>query len=411
MRKLFVLISVCVCFLASKAQVDYNQYFSSERLRLDLVFVGDASNQSVYLKSLHRENVWAGSRTNLIDTFHYGEYYIKAFDKSGTLLFSTGFSSLFQEWRTTDEAKNVRKAFSNSVWMPFPKEEIELKIYARNAKAGEYEELFSTTIDPDDPMISPVHNMYQAELMENNGPIESKVDLVFVAEGYSREEMDKFRGDAARFTEYLFDYEPFGSHRKDFNIWILPCPSIDSGVDVPQSGIWKNSVLNSTFNTFYVDRYLTVLDYQPLVDVLANVAFDAVYAIANTDKYGGGGIYHYYGLSMSDHRDAKAVFVHEFGHSFAGLGDEYYNSETAYNEMYPLDVEPWEPNITTKVNFSSKWEDMMGIDSVGLYEGAGYSAKGVYRPAEECRMFNNTAPGFCPVCQRAISRMIDFYTK
>lgn len=411
MRKFVILFCICFCSLTAKAQDVYNQHFSSERLRVDFVFAGDATSQTAFLKSLNRETLWAGSRTNLIDQFGYGEYYFKAFDKNGTLLFSTGFSSLFQEWRATLEAHNVKKAFATSVWMPFPKEEIEIKLYARNAKLGMYDEIFSAFVDPNDTMIVSPPSLCTAELLEENGAIEKKIDLVFVAEGYSNEEIGKFRSDAARFTEYLFDYEPFKSRRSDFNIWILPCVSVDSGVDIPQNGIWKNSALNSTFNTFYTDRYLTILDYQQLVDVLANVPFDTIYAIANTEKYGGGGIYNYYGLSMSDHKYSKPVFVHEFGHSFAGLGDEYYDSSTSYNEFYPLNVEPWEPNVTTKVDFGSKWEDMMGQDGVGLFEGAGYSAKGLYRPVDECRMFNNTAPAFCPVCQRAINRKIDFYTK
>lgn len=411
MKRFFALFCLCVCSFAAAGQVNYNQYFSPERLRVDLVFSGDATQQSVSLKSLHRESVWAGTKNKLIDTFNYGEYSLKAYAKTGELIYSSGFCSLFQEWRSTLEARQVQKAFVQSVWMPFPKEEIVFSIYARNNKTGNFDELFSTTINPSDPMISPLHSLYKAELIQENGPTDKKVDLVFVAEGYSQGEMGKFRSDAARFAEYLFEYEPFASRREDFNIWILPCPSVDSGVDIPQKGVWKNSVINSTFNTFYIDRYLTVLDYMPLADALSNVPFDAVHVIANTSYYGGGGIFRYYGLSMSDHKYAKPVFVHEFGHYFAGLGDEYYDGETAYNDLYPINIEPWEPNITNKVNFASKWEDLMGTDGVGLFEGAAYSAKGVFRPVEECRMFNNTAPDFCPVCQRAIIRMIDFYTK
>ena len=114
---------------------------------------------------------------------------------------------------------------------------------------------------------------------------------------------------------------------------------------------------------------------------------------------------------MSDHKYEAEVFVHEFGHSFAGLGDEYYDSETSYEDFYNIKIEPWEPNITTKVNFAEKWEDMVGTNGVGLFEGGGYMAKGIFRPREDCRMKTNTAKDFCPVCQRAINRMIDIYTK
>lgn len=409
MRKLIITVLCLLGTLICNAQ--YDKYFTPERLRVDLVFTGDFHTQNVYLKSLHRDSVWAGTRTKLADFPAFGEYHCKAFDSEGELIFATGFSSLFEEWRTTLEAQTTSKAFCNSVWMPMPKTKISFVVYARDAAKGSYTEMQRFTIDPLDTMIERSATDLKAELIEGSGELTQKVDLVFVAEGYTADEMDKFRSDAERFAGYLFDYEPFRSRKSDFNIWILPCPSEESGVDIPQDGVWKRSALNSTFNTFYIDRYLTLIDYQPLANVLTDVPFDTIYVIANTSKYGGGGIFNYYGLSVSDSSVTKQVFVHEFGHSFAGLADEYYDSSTPYNDMYLLNVEPWEQNITSLVDFESKWKDMMGMEGVGLYEGAAYTAKGLYRPAPECRVLNNTAPGFCPVCQRAISRVIDHYTR
>lgn len=131
--------------------------------------------------------------------------------------------------------------------------------------------------------------------------------------------------------------------------------------------------------------------------------------------------------------------VHEFGHSFGGLGDEYfYDNED--DGSYPADIEPWEPNITTLVNFDAKWKDMVSPgtpiptpwedaggdrekrmkhktvvkegaeETVGVYEGGGGMKKGVYRPALTCRMRDNYHPTFCPVCQEALKRLIEFYT-
>lgn len=389
----------------------FDTYFTPQRLRVDLVFAGNAHTQTAYLKQLNREEVWAGSRTTLVSPFGYGEYHCQAFTEDGTLVFSTGFSSLFQEWRTTDQAKVQAMAFNTSVWMPFPKVKLEFEVQARHAKKGTYEPLLRFTIDPADNLINQEQPPYTGTTILYNGPVEKKVDLVFVAEGYTQEQMDKFYKDAERFSGYLFDFEPYKSRKEDFNIWVLPCVSQDSGPDIPQNGIWNRTPLGAAFNTFYVDRYMTAPDFLPLAQAVAGVPFDAIYVIVNTSKYGGGGIYNYYGLSMSDHPTAKAVFVHEFGHSFAGLADEYYTSDVAYNDMYPLDIEPWEPNITTKVDFASKWEDMMDVEGVGLFEGGGYVSKGVFRPADDCRMHTNAAPAYCPVCQRAVSRMIDFYTK
>jgi len=412
MKKCTLLI-ICLGFAAiTRAQsVSYQDHFTAKRLRIDLVFTGNATSQDVFLLSLHKEPVWAGPKTRLIVPFTYGEYQYKIYTKQGDLVFSKGFNSLFMEWRTTREATQRDMAYNTSVWIPYPKDSVYCELYERISGDGTYKSMKKFLIDPSDCLISEEKEIFQAEILQQNGPLENKVDLLFVAEGYRQAEMDKFKRDAARFTEYLFEYEPFRSRRDDFNIWILSLVSEDSGPDIPRFDVWNKTALGSSFDTFYTDRYMTTPDYRPLAQAVSGAPFDAIYVIVNTKTYGGGGIYNYYGLSMSDHALSKEVFVHEFGHSFAGLADEYYNSEVAYINMYPSGVEPWEPNITTLVDFESKWKDMMETEGVGLYEGAAYVAKGIYRSAPDCRMNTNTAPAFCPVCQRAISRIIDFYTK
>jgi len=254
----------------------------------------------------------------------------------------------------------------------------------------------------------------------NNGKPAQKVDLVFVAEGYTREEMEKFRKDAAQFTDYLFQTKPYNDRKNDFNVWAVECPSDESGVDIPGHNIWKNTALKSHFWTFGIDRYLTAPDLVIIRDKVWNVPCDAVFVIVNSNIYGGGGIYNYYGIGTANHMQSNAVFVHELGHSFAGLADEYFTSEVAYNDFYNLKTEPWEPNITTLVNFEAKWEKMLPAgtpvpttpntstaDKVGVYEGGGYVTKGVFRPMINCQMRSSNAD-FCPVCQSIINRMIDW---
>ena len=155
---------------------------------------------------------------------------------------------------------------------------------------------------------------------------------------------------------------------------------------------------------------------------MAGIHYEHIIILANTDVYGGGGIYNSYTLTTAHHPMFKPVVVHEFGHSFAGLADEYFYENDTMTDTYPLDVEPWEQNISTRVNFSSKWEDLLPAGTpiptpankwekfpIGVYEGGGYSAKGIYRPAHNCRMKTNEYKEFCPVCQRAIRRIIEFY--
>ena len=409
--------------LYSGDAVDYDTYFTSERLRLDFVLAGDKDHQEVYLSELHREAKWAGSPNGLIDPFGYGQYFFEAF-VGEKLVYSKGFSTLFEEWRTTEQATQVAMAANQTLWMPFPKEKIHIVLYQRIRNTGMLEPFFDCDVDPADRHIIPgAENDFAVVPLLNNGDMAHKVDLVFSGEGYTAEQMPKLHQDAERFMDYFFSMEPYCSRKDDFNVWLVESVSEESGVDIPQSGQWRRTVCNSGFDTFYEDRYLTIMDQRKVASVYSGAPFDALFIIANETKYGGGGIYCSYAMGTSDHQLSNEVFIHEFGHSFAGLADEYYYGST-YLDYYPSNVEPWEPNITTRVDFASKWEDMVEeglpiptpneeeyMGHVGLFEGGGYMTKGCYRPYYDCRMQTNTAPGFCPVCQRAINQMIDFYVK
>lgn len=414
MKRLIFSILAIGLVAASYAQtVKYDDYFTPDRLRLDMVFSGNAASQSVWLESVNFEEKWSGTRENLIPPFDYGEFRLDIYSAcDSSRIYSFGFSSLFFEWRTTDEARTTNKAFRQSLRIPMPKQPVRAVLSERKYETGKFAELGSFEIDPADLAINrEKSNNWKVTAIENNGPVENKVDLVFIAEGYTAEEMPKFLADVRKMTDYLFSMEPYRSRKSDFNVWAVESVSEESGPDIPQDSIWHNTVASSNFYTFRTDRYLTAPDQQIVAKLASNTPCDAMYVLVNTKKYGGGGIYNFYGLGASDSRFNQEVFIHEFGHSFAGLGDEYYDSETAYNDMYNLKVENWEPNISTMVDFSRKWEDMVGKNGVGIFEGGGYSAKGIFRPREDCRMKTNTAEDFCPVCQRAISAMIDYYCK
>ena len=226
--------------------------------------------------------------------------------------------------------------------------------------------------------------------------------------------------------EAILAHEPFTSLKSRFNFVAVAAPSEDSGVSIPSEGVWKRTAVDSHFDTFYTPRYLTTLHLKQLHNLLTGIPYEHIVILANTEQYGGGGIYNSYTLTTAHHPAFRPVVVHEFGHSFGGLGDEYYYDDE-YAAMYSKDVEPWEQNITTLVDFESKWSDMLpkgfasptkitkdnysSTEALGVYEGAGYSMKGIYRPVPDCRMRTNEAKAFCPVCQRALQRLIDFYTE
>ena len=423
--KFLILVLLLIGPAISNAQINFNHYFNDHSMRFDFLLGGNSREEKVYPEQIKKEPFWAGSKKNLTDSFNYGNYRFRVFDeKSDSLIFSKGFSTLFEEWQSTAEAKEIDKTFYQTAIFPFPKTKIRLEIDSRQWE-GNYKTIYKTVIDPDNYFIlDEKPAKFETFEVLNNGKPENKVDIVILAEGYTISEMDKFKNDVKRVTQYLFNEEPFKSEKEKFNVRAVLTPSLESGTDVPGEHIYKNTCFNSTFYTFDVSRYLTTSDMRPILDAAALVPYDHIYVLVNTERYGGGGFYNFVSVCTADNTLTKEVFVHEFGHGFAGLGDEYYNSEVAYEDYYNLKVEPWEPNLTTLVDFDSKWKKMMdknleiptprnfkNSNTIGAYEGGGYMSKGIYSPFIDCRMKSNNAGSFCPVCNEAIKKVIKYYTE
>lgn len=425
MRK-YSLFLICLLASISLHAQNFNDYFADKTLRVDYLFTGNAAKQEICLDGLSSLPAWAGRKHHLSELPLQGNGQIVMRDAAnGTVIYKTSFSSLFQEWLETDEAKAVTKGFENSFLLPYPLRPAEVEVTLldprRNVRAS-----MKHTVNPDDILIQQKGSAHITphKYLLQNGSTDKCIDVAILAEGYTLEEMTTFYEDASIACESLFDHEPFKSMKERFNIVAVASPSEDSGVSVPRLNEWKRTAFHSHFSTFYSDRYLTTSRVKSIHDALAGIPYEHIIILANTEEYGGGGIYNSYTLTTAHHPMFRPVVVHEFGHSFGGLADEYFYDNDVMTDTYPLDVEPWEQNISTKVNFAAKWEDMLEkgtpvptpvADSrkypVGVYEGGGYSAKGIYRPADNCRMRTNEYPTFCPVCQRAIRRVIDFYTK
>lgn len=424
MRKYLLTSLLLILSACAFAQSTFDTYFEDKSLRIDFITVGNSQTQSAVVHQLREEPVWGGPRKNLVEPFDYGEYRLDVYDKeSGELIYRRSFCSLFGEWRTTAEAKVETQAWYNSMSVPFPKNKVTIDITARNKADMKFYSIMKHEVDPSSIFID------RSSLVENkvakirdNGGSSDKVDLVFIAEGYTKAEQKKFFKDAERFTEALFACPPFDSCRDRFNVWAVGTVSEESGTSSSGTGVYKNTVLNTGYYTFGLDRYLTTSDMKAIKDAVWNVPCDAVFLLINTDTYGGGGIYNSYACGTADNARTPDVFTHEFGHSFAGLGDEYFESTVAYDEnYYNLKLELWEPNITTLVDFDRKWKDLLPEgtpvptplndetkDKIGVFEGGGYLSEGIYRPVDHC-MMRDYAP-FCPACSRAILMMVDYLT-
>ncbi len=382
-----------------------------QTLRVDYIFSGTDKSSEISLDEMSRFDGWAGRRHNLKDVPVRGNGQIMITDaQTSDTLYRQSFSTLFQEWQATEEATKVRKSFENVFLLPMPqikaKVRVEIYDFYGNVCAS-----LTNEVDPKDILIrhvspSPALHKY----LLHSGKPEDKIDVAIVAEGYTAEKFETFYQHAQTAMDAIVNHAPFDRYKDRFNFVAVALESAESGVSVPGEGEWKDTALKSHFDTFYMDRYLTTLRLKNMHDRLCGIPYEHIVILANTDTYGGGGIYNSYTLTTALHSAFKPVVVHEFGHSFAGLADEYYYDDMYVQYYYPH-TEPWEQNITTLKDFDSKWKDMLDAGKAQLLEGAGYQSKGVWRPAVDCRMHTNKAESFCPVCQRAIGRIIEFYTE
>ena len=409
MRKI-LLVSILLCSSALlSAQTFYEDHFQENTLRVDYIFSGTDKTCDIALGELKRLDGWAGRRVNMTEVPLRGNGQLLMTDAaSGDTLYRMSFCTLFQEWQATEEATRVRRSFENVFLLPMPAKpaNIEVKLFDFHENVASR---MTHTVDPSDILIRPVKVETPYRELLHSGDPKEKIDVAIMAEGYTEAEMDIFYRDAQATVDALLSHEPFASMKDRFNIVAVASPSQDSGVSVPREGKWCRTAVDSHFDTFYSDRYLTTLHLSQMHDALSGLPYEHIIILANTDTYGGGGIYNSYTLTTAHHSAFAPVVVHEFGHSFGGLTDEYAYDDQ-YVEYYYPDIEPWEQNITTMADFSKKWKDLYEQGVVGLVEGGGYQTKGVWRPQENCRMRTNAAPAFCPVCQRALRQIIDFYT-
>ncbi len=473
MKTLRILFSIllALCTVTGAKGQQFDKWFADSTLRLDYVFAGNATSEHIFLEQAYSSPRWAGRKARLAETFLRGNGQIVLRDhETGEKLFTHSFSTLFQEWKATEEARQVDKAFETSYNVPFPRKPVDVTVTLFDFH-GKASATMTHVIDPTDILIRPLpstgiphyyiwkgapfrplprltagsntssRNFTPSDTdPDADVDITSCIDLAIVAEGYTEQQMGKFYHDCGRVVDVLFAHEPFTSLKNRFNVVAVASASKESGPSVPHQGRWRQTAAATHYDTFYSNRYLMSQDIHRIYDLLAGVPFEHIIVLVNSDTYGGGGIYNQVNVSTSDHPTFRQVLVHEFGHGYAGLGDEYAYGD-ASESMYPADTEPWEPNLTTLHDFQSKWADMIpkgtaiptpldpsvpdyrqlrsdddhrrlnaATQRVGVFEGGGYQTQGVYRPAQECRMKINEVEHFCPVCTKAIIDITDFYT-
>ena len=466
MRKLLI---VCLFVTTNVFAVDFNQFFLDKTMRVNYFHTGNRGEEIIALGSVVSDGPWPGSRTRLLDTLNLGNYLFEVIDRAtNQVLYSRGFASVFGEWVTTDEARDHPGTFEESVRFPWPKQPVQLVIEKRGADSA-FHEIFSAVIDPNSRFVNPADRPPAGHVWEviENGPPATKVDLLVIGEGYTEAEMPKFHKDVQRMIGKLFATEPYRSRRSDFNVRALDLIEPVSGIDRPRTGDFRRTKTGVTYNIFDSERYVLTLDDHRMRDVAASAPYDYLEILVNEKTYGGGGIFRDQATACVDSAFSEYIFVHEFGHHFAALADEYYTSPVAYTtsgaEQHP---EPWEPNVTSNgahpkwatdpgVPLPTPWDkaefekhsrevqaerariraenlpesvmDKLFTDErewetkslgsqqyagkVGAFEGASYEPRGLYRPEVDCIMFTRDEVGFCRVCRQAIERVIDDYSR
>lgn len=413
---------------------------STETLRVDFHHGGTSTVETFALERMTAMPGWAGASGPAIDDL--GSYRVVLVDEAtGETRYSRGYCTIFEEWRTTADARARRRVFRESVLVPMPVGRARVELHVRDG-LGRFTTAASFDVDPRGRDVhryaTPARTPRLIRYRSAGAPAD-KVDLAVVAEGYRRDEIPRFERDAAALVDALFAIEPFRSRRDDFNVTLVAAVSEESGLDRPRRRRFVRTAVESTFDALGIARYILVEDQHRLMDVCAGVPHDLVAVVVNTAQYGGGGIYNWQLTCGARHPRAASVFAHEFGHLLGGLADEYYQSEVTYEDIYPAGVEPWQPNITRLLDPAAlKWrrvvtpgtpiptpwpkrryEDPRTADPAGLlrddpnfgrigaFEGAGYSPHGIFRPSLDCIMFSGSADGYCRVCRDALERAID----
>jgi len=442
-------------------------------MRVDYYHSGNAEREMFSLDRVVIEPLsWPGDLSQAIDNSNLGKYFFEVREqKTRKVLYSRGFASVYGEWETTDEAKNVNRTFQESFRFPAPTTPVEIVLKKRDPK-NVFVDIWTTNIDPADQFVDRSKLAAPAPLItiQKMGEPEKKVDFLILGDGYTAAEAQKFEADARRLTEVLFATSPFKENRRRFNVWALCPPAAESGISRPSTGQYRDSPVGAMYDAFGSERYVLTFDNHALRRAASFAPYEFIEVLVNGRTYGGGGIFNLYSTVASDNAFSNYVFVHEFGHHFAGLADEYYTSAVSYGSSTER-VEPWEPNVTALLDISTlKWrtlaspfaaltpiptpwnkdefekysreiqtrrvqlrkdkrpeEEMEALfkeelaheqemfkkekhfGQVGAFEGAMYEARGYYRPEVDCIMFSRT-DHFCKVCQRAIENIIAMYS-
>lgn len=423
MKKLILLISLGILILPIKAQ-HFDSYFVDQTLKLEYYHIGKKGEEKIEIHTFYKGGEWNGTRNQLLEPVRYGDMLIEVFDSiSNTLIFSRSYSCLFGEYVATEKADTLEGKFEEVVLIPFPKNTILYKFTSFNRKQVPTI-IYTGSFNPKETKTLSYTKEYKVKKLHKGGDPKTCLDILFIPDGYSENDKQQMAYDMKKFSSYIMECSPFSEHLDQININGIEAYSYESGITDPNADVYKNTVLNCSYNSLDLDRYLMCLNVFKMHNIAEDAPYDIIIIICNSPKYGGGGIYNFYCTVNNKGEYSDYVIVHELGHLLAGLGDEYYTSDVSVRDFYPEGIEPIEPNLTTLVAFEKKWKQQMDPETpiptldtkqynkvLGVYQGGGYVAEGVYRPWQNCTMKEKLYNNFCPVCTKTILETIQYYSK
>ena len=425
--KSFIILSMLFCSISIVRAQHFDDYFVDKTLRVNYLHIGNKNVEQLRIDHFTLVNHWNGTRSQLVEPYQYGDILVEVLDQaSQKLIYSRSYSCLFTEYRTTERGETEITRMEECANIPMPKKPVRLRFTSFD-RQNVPTLLKDTVLDPANLPVRAAKKEHAVMNLHRGGSPDKAIDILFIPDGYARSDAKTLRYDMRRFAKYVMDCSPYKENRRHVNIRAIKGFSEESGITQPQNNLYVKTLLNCAYNALDLDRYLMCQDVWHLHEVADDAPYDAIIIICNSEKYGGGGIYNFYCTVYNHGEYPDYVIVHEMGHLIGGLADEYYTSEVSVQDFYPPGVEPAEPNLTTLVDFEAKWKDKVSdgtpiptppvtkgdpeYDRIGVYEGGGYVAKGVYRPSLHCTMNSIIYNDFCPVCKETLEKVIKYYSR
>ena len=344
----------------------FDAYFIDKTMRVDYFHSGGLGSEILSLDQVVSDGAWAGSRTRLVDDLNLGKYLFEVIERrTNRVIYSRGFASIYGEWETTPESRAglshvSRVAAVSLAETPGP---------GRAEQAGPRQQLPRDLVDGRRPGLA-------FRQPDRSGPdgrcVAAPREWPALGKGRpARDRRGVHRGGGLQVSRRRAAAGRCAVRGGAVQEPAVGFQRLGSGLAIrgvgrqpPRAAQFRRTPLSAEYNIFDSERYLLTYDNRALRDAASAAPYEFLEILVNEEQYGGGGIFNFQATAAADTGFAEYVFVHEFGHHFAGLADEYYTSDVAYETGAAHHPEPWEANVTALHDpMTLKWGDLVEADT------------------------------------------------